>query len=54
MLVRLLTEYRRWLHTRSAGELLDLPDDEAAILIERGEAVPVTLAELERKAVETR
>jgi hypothetical protein len=41
LIVRLLIERRRGTEVTSRGDTLDMPVEEAALLIERGEAIPV-------------
>jgi len=52
VLVRLTAEYRRWAGEPTGGsanpnDVWDVPDDEAARLIEQGAAIPVRLVDLE-------
>jgi hypothetical protein len=56
VLVRLLTEYRGAGLARPAdpGQVWDLPDWEASLLVEQGKAVPVTVAEMDGEQVEQR
>jgi hypothetical protein len=51
MLVRLVEEHRRGADRLAVGSLLDLPDDEAMVLVQDGIAVP---ASRERLATEIR
>lgn len=50
MVIRMVTEHRNM----RPGELWEIPDDEAARLIEDGAAVPVTARQVLYEAKETR
>ena len=49
MLVRLVKEHSRGTAVLFPGSLLDLPDDEAMVLVQDGVAVPASRTELARE-----
>jgi hypothetical protein len=49
VLVRIVVEHRRGTATLFPGALLDLPTDEAMVLVQDGEAVPETTDEPARE-----